>query len=352
MNKQTIWRWIVTIVVLAAAGVLFLYPIDYYVKKPGDAYDAKEYIDVEDKDRDDIGKFQFTTVSVMKATPFLYAMATVLPNQEVVQRSEMLQEEEDENEYKVRQLKLMDHSKFNALRVAFEQADLPYTVRFDGVQVLNVLKDSAADDVLVPGDMIVEINGELIESIEKLGESLEGKSEGDKVELVIQQNQELVTKEITLKEIPNTDGKIGLGVTYSEQKKIQTDPHVDMNTEDIGGPSAGLMFTLEILNQLLDEDLTKGYIVAGTGTINENGTVGRIGGIDKKVIAADKAGASYFLAPDDELPAEALARNPHIKTNYEEALEAIKKIDTTMEVVPVKTIDDAMVFLNNLPPKD
>lgn len=110
---------------------------------------------------------------------------------------------------------------------------------------------------------------------------------------------------VTLKEIPDSDGKVGLGITYSENVSIRTEPIVKINSEDIGGPSAGLMFTLEILNQLLDEDITKGYRVAGTGVINEDGTIGRIGGIDKKVIAADKAGMEIFFAPDDEISEEA-----------------------------------------------
>ena len=72
-----------------------------------------------------------------------------------------------------------------------------------------------------------------------------------------------------------------------------------MNTEEIGGPSAGFMFSLEIYNQLTKEDLTKGYEIAGTGTISPDGTVGRIGGIEQKIIAADKAGADIFLAPNE-----------------------------------------------------
>lgn len=101
---------------------------------------------------------------------------------------------------------------------------------------------------------------------------------------MIHRNDKLLDRTITLKEIPASDGKVGLGITYSENKTIKTEPMVKVNAEDIGGPSAGLMFTLEILNQLLEEDITKGYLVAGTGEIHEDGTVGRIGGIEKKVV--------------------------------------------------------------------
>ena len=124
-----------------------------------------------------------------------------------------------------------------------------------------------------------------------------------------------------------------------------------VNTENIGGPSAGLMFTLEILNQLLDEDLTKGYHIAGTGEMNEDGTVGRIGGIEKKVVAADEDGIEIFFAPDDEITDEMRHADPDIKSNYEAAVETAKTIGTDMEIVPVKTIDDALEYLEQLKPK-
>ncbi|MCK9906873.1 hypothetical protein MXD63_43635, partial [Frankia sp. Cpl3] len=97
--------------------------------------------------------------------------------------------------------------------------------------------------------------------------------------------------------------------------------------QGIGGPSAGLMFTLEIYDQLNTElDVTRGYRVAGTGTISADGTVGRIGGINHKIVAADKAGAEIFFAPDD---AEGEI------SNYQEAMATAKRIGTKMRVVPV-----------------
>ena len=124
---------------------------------------------------------------------------------------------------------------------------------------------------------------------------------GDQVQLEVKRDDEILTKQLTLQEIPKTNGRVGLGISYSESKLIQTNPEVDVDTEDIGGPSAGLMFTLEILNQLVDEDITKGYKIAGTGEMLEDGTVGRIGGVEKKVVAAHKEGMAVFFAPNDEL---------------------------------------------------
>ena len=151
---------------------------------------------------------------------------------------------------------------------------------------------------------------------------------------------------VILKEIPGENGRAGLGVRFQEDRTLTTDPKVEFNTSNIGGPSAGLLFTLEIMNQLIDGDIAKGYNIAGTGEMLEDGTVGRIGGADFKVIAASRQGVEIFFAPDDDLPEEVLARNPGLKTNYEEAVEMAEKIGTKMKIVPVKTIDDALEYLD------
>ncbi|HBI05097.1 MAG TPA: peptidase, partial [Paenibacillaceae bacterium] len=116
--------------------------------------------------------------------------------------------------------------------------------------------------------------------------------------------------------------------------------------EKIGGPSAGLMFTLEIMNQVSKTDLTKGYRIAGTGEMLPDGTVGRIGGIEHKIIAAAEEGVDIFFAPNDHLPLGVKNR-----TNYEEAVETAKKINTNMKIVPVSTVDDAIKYLETLQPK-
>lgn len=76
--------------------------------------------------------------------------------------------------------------------------------------------------------------------------------------------------------------------------------------------------------------------------------MGRIGGIDKKVASADEAGMNIFFAPDDMISEEVKKENPDIKTNYEEAKAAAKKLNTSMKIVPVKTVQDALEYLENM----
>ena len=99
----------------------------------------------------------------------------------------------------------------------------------------------------------------------------------------------------------------------------------------VGGPSAGLLFTLTVYNLLTPDDLTGGHIIAGTGTINPDGTVGPIGGVAQKVVGAEVAGAEYFLSPPE---------------NYADAAAAA----STIRVVKVTTAEEAIQFLKSLSP--
>jgi PDZ domain-containing protein len=103
------------------------------------------------------------------------------------------------------------------------------------------------------------------------------------------------------------------------------------------------MFSLEIYNQLTKGDLTSGYDIAGTGTMSDDGTVGPIGGIQQKIVAADKSGAEIFFAPNE---------NGAAGSNYEDALIAAKDIDTDMKIVPVDNFEDAVAYLTKLNGKE
>ncbi|WP_413365316.1 SepM family pheromone-processing serine protease [Lysinibacillus sp. 3P01SB] len=354
MKNNKLSSLIAIFIGIILAGFLVLYPLDLYIMKPGHAYTVSEYVNVQNGDQDDEGSFSLMTVSMSKATPLTYIYANFKDYYELLSMNQVRQEEEDDEEYNVRQLKLMTDSQFNALYVAFSRADLEYQVTFKGVYVLNIITGGAADGLLKAGDEIVEIDGERIESQKMLAEQIEEKRDaGQKeIELVINRDDELLTKNIKLKEIPGSEGRVGLGIVFTESKSIKTDPKVSIQTESIGGPSAGLMFTLEVLNQLLEEDLTKGYTIAGTGEMLEDGTVGRIGGIEKKVVAADKAGMEIFFAPDDEVTEEMRSKYPDYTSNYEAAAKTAKEIGTTMKIVPVKTVDDAIEYLEKLEPKN
>ncbi|MEK5231010.1 SepM family pheromone-processing serine protease [Lysinibacillus sp. FSL K6-0232] len=347
--KKKISIYVVLLVVICFS---MLYRLDAYIMKPGSAYDVSKFVTVGGKEADSEGSMSLMTVAMQQATPFTYAWAKWQKYQKLMDIEQVRNPLEDDEEYNIRQLKLMSDSQFNAKYVAFQRAGLETTVHFNGVFILNVLDGGASDGILKAGDEIVEVDGQKITNQQMLIDLLEPKQLGDQVTVQFIRNEKQQQATITLKEIPNTEEhRAGLGISYTESKSIETHPKVTMKTEDIGGPSAGLMFTLEILDQLLEEDLTKGYAIAGTGEMLVDGSVGRIGGIDYKVIAADRDGMEIFFAPDDEISEEIKAKHPELESNYATAVKTAKEIGTKMKIVPVKTVDDAIDYLRQLEPK-
>ncbi|MBU9672169.1 PDZ domain-containing protein [Planococcus sp. CP5-4] len=341
MKSKKLWFF-----VLVMALVVFVssYRLDAYISRPGDAYELSPLVEVEGRDEGDEGTLSLMTVTMFNATPALYIMAQFQEGYKVLDPEQVRSPHESDEEYNVRQLKLMSDSQVNALQVAFEEAGKPYEVSSNGVFILNVLEDGAAAGLLSPGDRLLEIDDQAYDSMEDFLEYLGTKKVGDKVELVIERDNRTIKQTVTLAPLPTEPERAGIGISFVEDKEIETTPDVSIDSDTIGGPSAGLMFTLEILNQLLDEDITHGYDIAGTGTMESDGTVGPIGGIDQKVIAADRAGIDVFFAPDHHDKSER-------PSNFDVAVETAEEIGTEMDIVPVADIDAALDYLSELSPQ-
>lgn len=346
MKKKRFFAW-VAIIAIVAFG--FMFPLNYYIMKPGNAYELSDYVKVEGGDEPGPGKLNMMTISMVVATPFTYLYAKLNDTQEIMTEKEVLGDSESNKDYNERQLHLMSDSHFNAKYVAFKETGKEYRVKYDGIYVASIVPTAAADGILKVGDEVIKIDGKKLLKSGELSNYIAKKDKGDTVKLTFKRHDKTMTKKVTLKEIPGADGRVGVGISFTDSKSITTTPKVKIDSESIGGPSAGLMFTLEIIDQLTSGDLAKGHDIAGTGSMNEDGTVGRIGGIDKKVIAADKAGADIFFAPNDDISVyKKVAPSLKIQSNYDEAKAEAKKINSDMKIVPVKTVDDALDYLKTM----
>ncbi|WP_349410393.1 SepM family pheromone-processing serine protease [Pseudalkalibacillus sp. SCS-8] len=337
---RTQWPWAV---VLLAVLIAFL-PLPYYHTQPGDAKLLSPIIQVEDGNKAE-GSFMLTTVLVGKANAAEFLWAKLREYHEVFPEDHVKGSDETEEEYETRQLQLMQSSQHAATIVAYKEADKNIEITNKGVFITGVISGMPAADHLEVGDLITALNGKEIKTAEELVKRLKAFDEGDEVELTVKRNDGVENVKIKLKTFPERlvnkgdEERAGIGITYPVTfTEIKTDPKLKIDTAQIGGPSAGLMFTLEIYNQLTEVDWTKGYNIAGTGTMNEKAEVGPIGGIKQKVVAADNAGAEVFFAPEGA-------------GNYKNAKEAAEDIGTEMEIVPVKTFKDALDYLKNLKEK-
>ncbi|GLY10591.1 SepM family pheromone-processing serine protease [Pseudobacillus badius] len=339
------WMPLIYVFILLLIGAAFI-DLPYYVMKPGDAHALKPIVEVAGGKKDE-GTLMLTTIKMGEANYITYALASLRDYEEILPVEEVRSPHETNDEYNIRQQYLMSNSQQNAITVAFDAAEKPYTFQYEGVYVLNVFPGMPAEGVLEAGDRIVAIDGKEFKSSRLFTDYIQTKQPGEKVTITFIRNKEKMEKSISLKKFEGNEQKTGMGIGLADQKKLVSKPKVKLKADSIGGPSAGLMFSLEIYNQLVKEDVAKGRKIAGTGTMEPDGTVGRIGGIAQKVVAADKAGAEIFLAPDDYISPELKKRVPGIVSNYKEAARTAKDIDTKMKIVPVHTFDDALTYLLN-----
>ncbi|HEX7056922.1 MAG TPA: SepM family pheromone-processing serine protease [Bacilli bacterium] len=353
-------RWLIFFAIAAILGsyVLVFMPTQYVIFSPGTAEEVKPMIHVQDGDPSEQGTFMLTTVRMTYANLFSYLYASVTPHTEILQKKNVFSEGENESEYSKRQQMIMIDSQTNAMQAAYKRAGVPYHVVTQGTVVLRTIHDLPVAKVLKSGDKLIKLDRTAIKSSADVYAFMEKKQVGDTVTVTFERNGKVKTAAIVLVDLSKQDPQAkpglprpGLGLVPADLMRVQADDpakQVSIQVDDIGGPSAGLMFSLEIFNQLTPGDLTKGYRIAGTGEIDPQGNVGVIGGIRHKVVAADREKADIFFAPEDLKFQD--PKYPPI-LNYSEAVAEAKAIGTKMKVVPVKTMDDALAYLKKLSPK-
>ncbi|HFI0246352.1 TPA: SepM family pheromone-processing serine protease [Streptococcus suis] len=329
------------------AGTLLLWftvfvPLPYYLEKPGGAMDVRQVLTVNDQLDQEDGSYNFTYVSVQQATALQLLVAQFDPYISVSSAEEMTGGADSEEYFRIAQFYMetsQNMAKYQGLTLAGKEVSMD----FFGVYVLALAEDSTFKEILNIADTVVSINGKTFESSPDLIKYVSSLELGSDVTVgYVSDGQE---KSADGQIIKLSNGKNGIGITLVDHTEVESSVPIDFQTGNIGGPSAGLMFTLAIYTQLADPTLRDGRVIAGTGTIEQDGSVGDIGGADKKVLSAAKAGASIFFVPNNPVDEEILKEDPTAKTNYEEAKEAAEKAGVDIEVVPVKTAQDAIDYL-------
>ncbi|TWS94427.1 SepM family pheromone-processing serine protease [Streptococcus sp. sy018] len=340
--KKFRW-WLGVSLVLAILFTLF-YPLPYYIETPGGAYDVRTALTVNNKDDEAQGSYNFTAVSVSRATlaRILYALAT--PFSEIASEEGTTGGYSEEEFMRINQF-YMETSQNGAIYQALTLANQPVSLNFLGVYVLDVASDSTFKGILNLADTVTGVNNQTFKSSSELIDYVGGLNLGDKVS--VQYTSDGKEKSAQGKIIKLSNGRNGIGIGLVDHTEIVADVDVQFKLEGVGGPSAGLMFTLAIYDQLIDDDLRQGRVIAGTGTIEQDGSVGDIGGAAFKVAAADAIGADVFFVPNNPVDKNVLKTYPDTKTNYEEALEAAQQLGTKMKIVPVKTVQEAIDYLKD-----
>lgn len=327
--------------IILFAFFLSTFQLPYYIYKPGNADPLNQIVEVEGGSKSE-GDMHLVTVSGGQATPIQYLWAKVLTYHEIQPLEEVRPKDMTNEEYRLVQLRMMENSQESSTVVAYEAANEEVNIEYNGVYVVSVREGMPAEGKLEMGDHIMGIDDQTINEADDLINYIDQKQAGDQISLDVERNDEALKIDLTLGTFTEMDNKVGMGIELVTNRSISVNPEIHFSSGNIGGPSAGLMFALEIYDQLIEEDLTKGYQIIGTGALDYNGNVQRIGGIDKKVVAADKAGCEIFFAPYEDGAED---------SNYELAKITAEDIGTEMEIVPVDTFQQAITFLEELPEK-
>lgn len=323
------------IIAIIVVGALLLFAkTGYLLIKPGSAEDLSRFVTVQGSTDDDNGTFYLVTVSQQRATPVLLCYALLHPDVELQPSTSVIPPNMDRQEYNELMQRWMTESQNLAKVIALRHSGYEVPIHSDGVEVVDVEEDSPAQGLLFPEDVIVAVDGHSVYLAEELISQVQLRPVGDPVSLTVKRNGEQREVEVATTnhtELPERAAIRVLIQTLNWQPVLPLEIEIDAG--EISGPSAGLMFVLEIMRQLEARDLTAGHKIAGTGTINLQEEVGAIGGVHQKVKAAEKAGAAYFFVPLE---------------NYEDAKQAAQKIT----LVPVQTLTEALHFLQELTPAE
>jgi PDZ domain-containing protein len=343
-NKRRLWLWLGSLAaVLLALGLVF-FPTNYYAEVPGSAESLKPYVKVSGHPDTAKGSYMLTTVGIVgPASPAVLLWAKMQPYSEILSKRDLMGDD-DSAEYNLLQKLYIESAANGAIEAAFKTAGQPATLNHLGIYVMSILAGSPFKGQLKLGDTITALDGKHYASADAYVKAISARKVGSSLTLTYLRKGKQHQATGKLMRLPGTH-KAGIGITLTEHTTLTTKPKVTIDAGEIGGPSAGLMFAVQVYTQLTGQNLRHGQKIAGTGTIDGAGTVGQIGGIDKKVYMANQEGAKVFFAPDQPATKALLKADPSYENNYAVAKRTAKALKTKMKIVPVKTLKDALTYL-------
>ena len=347
-NRRIVIKVMGVLAVLTGIGLgVTIVNLPYYVIRPGDVRLGSEAIEVSGAEvHSPLNGIGYVTVSVRgPLSPLEWVAAGLDKSMDVVHES-VFNRNLTPDQRREDDARLMVTSHEIAKFVAFKELGYDLSDLIE-IVIRSVIPCSAAEGHLARGDTIVSVYGEAINSAEKLREVIRGKEIGSILELEVRY---LLSGEIAALSIPlgskadpclkeqngDEDPEEGplLGVTLEERAQSSEvcenlDVCVEFNVGNVGGPSAGLVFTLTIIDLLTPGDLSLGCRVAATGTMSTNGNVGDVGAVPQKAVAAERAGYDLMLVPKDQIKdALGVISGSLVVLEVDSIGEAINALDT------------------------
>ena len=306
---------------------ILIIPTNYTVTVGGGIIKMDKKIEVSSQNKKE-GGFNSCYVRELNGTVLSYILGNIIPSFELNKIEDVTLENEEKDEYDFREKMYFNNSSTSALKVAFTKLGKEITIEKEDIYVIYI--DKLAKTNIEVGDKIIKVNGESIKTTDELNKMV-SKITGNIVDLTVIRNGK--EKEVTGTLI-DIDGTKKIGIYLASKVTYKTNPEVEFKFSDKElGPSGGLIMTLSFYNKLVDYDIRKGYKISGTGTIDDDGNVGEIGGVPQKLSGAVRKKSDVFICP---------------KENYDEAIKIKNEKGYDIKIFGVSTFDEALEVLNNL----
>ncbi|WP_306387783.1 PDZ domain-containing protein [Microbacterium sp. MPKO10] len=341
-TRKTVFGWFSLAASFVILGVLALAPAPYVIQQPGPVFnvlgetegdESVPLISIDGTETYDVGKtLDMLTVSVVgnpEQSPnwFQIGKAWFDRSEAVVPMSLYFPDGTTAEERDEQTQVMMVNSQQDAVAAALTELDIDFT---STLIVGDIVEGTPADGVLNVGDEIIEADGVGVDDVTELRDIIADHEADGPMSITVMRDGEKIDAEVTPTEVEYTDGSSAfvIGVQTTETYEFPFD--VSIKLDDVGGPSAGMMFALGIIDKLTPGPLAGDAAVAGTGTIDAEGDVGPIGGIRQKLYGARQAGAEYFLAPADNCD------------------EVVGHVPDGLDVFKVATLEDSLSALETL----
>lgn len=329
-NKKILISFLIIFITISS---LSLVKTDYYFMSPGPPYQWEiEYVEINSFDFE--GNLYQLTVRRDEANALIYAWSLINDSYDLYPREVILPDGVTPKELSEISIQNMRTSENVAIAVALKNVGYEISSKGDGVSVVGLLDDSPVKEKLKKGDLLNSINNKEINSTTEFIATLRTYSIGETVSIGLLREVDGELKqmfvETTLIEHVEYEGEPMVGfLATTVNERFDFPFEIDIKTGNVGGPSAGLMMALNVYNNLIPEDITNSLVVAGTGTIEIDGSVGPVGGIKQKVIAAKRAGAELILVPtanfEEAIPMATESTAIAAIDSFEEALKVISE---------------------------
>jgi PDZ domain-containing protein len=329
--RTTPLRVVVALIALAGVVVLFLWlmPSSSYIFLPDRAHAVAPIVKVQDgKDPTDGGGIYYVDIFVRKASLLEKLWPGIHEGAQLVPADQVLPKGSSEQQRRQADQRQMSRSQQIAAAVALRAAGYKVQAAPAGVLVEQVDSTVPAAGELQPTDVIVSANGKRVRVPADLRRVVSRLKPGDDIRLVVRRGD--TQRRITVKTTHDEHGRTIIGVLIDQAATIKLPLRVDIDAGSVGGPSAGLAFALDVMEEL-GKDVDRGEKIAATGQLELDGTVSPIGGIRQKTIGVRKSGIRVFLVPAGDNAREA------------------KRYADGLRIVPVRNFQQALHKLATLP---